>query len=199
MRHIASPPLIRQCGMVLITTLLLLIVVTLLALGMFHGVGLQARIAGNVMDKQRALHAANTAQQYAEQWLVGNVSTNYAAVCSSTNFSGATAPVICSNTLAGSTDGASASTVPWQISSKNIGYSYAPTNGGTPYFSTTSGTANSYSSDPVVYIAQLGIDATASNAVDYQIDAWSYAGAASTVAVVESIYQIQYISRPPGP
>lgn len=189
-----------QRGMVLITTLLLLIVVTMLALGMFHGVGLQARIAGNVMDKQRALHAANTAQQYAEEWLVNNVSTNFEAVCSSSTFTGATAPVICSNTLATSTDALSAATVPWSISSKNVGYGYAPTDATSlQYFNTASGTTNSYAADPVVYIAQLGTDATASNAVDYQIDAWSYAGAQSTVAVVESVYQIQYISRPPGP
>lgn len=185
--------------MVLITTLLLLVVVTLLALGMFHGVGLQARIAGNVMDKQRALHAANTAQQYAEQWLVNNVATNFETVCSGPTFTGATAPVICSNTLAASTDALSASTVPWAISSADVGYGYAPTTGGSNYFNTTSGTANSYAGNPVIYIAQLGIDATSSNAVDYQVDAWSYAGAQSTVAVVESVYQIQYISRPPGP
>ncbi len=47
-----------QDGMVLVTTLLLLIVITLLALAMFRGAGLDNRIAGNVLDKQRALQAA---------------------------------------------------------------------------------------------------------------------------------------------
>ena len=63
--------------MVLITTILLLVVVTLLALAMLRGVGLETRIAGNVMDKQRALQAATSSEDYAEQWLVNNVTTTH--------------------------------------------------------------------------------------------------------------------------
>jgi len=56
----------RQRGVVLITAMLLLIVVTIMALSMFRGYGIQERIAGNTRDKQRALAAAISAQQYAE-------------------------------------------------------------------------------------------------------------------------------------
>ena len=73
--HRANPPRGIQQGMVLITTLLLLLVVTILALAMFRGVGMESRIAGNTLDKQRALQGAESAQQFAEQWLISNVET----------------------------------------------------------------------------------------------------------------------------
>jgi len=193
-------------GMVLITTLLLLIVVTMLALAMFRGAGLEGRIAGNVMDKQRAVQVANSAQSYAEQWLLANAATESPAVCTGSTFTSATTPVMCSNTLALSTSALSAATVPWNISGA-VGFSYGPT---IPYLSgssvqtealplSTSGGVNQYYQDPVTYIAQLGPDATIPNAVDYQVDAWTYAGAQSTVAVVESTYQIRFTAQNSGP
>jgi type IV pilus assembly protein PilX len=193
--------------MVLITTLLLLVVVTMLALAMFRGAGLEGRIAGNVMDKQRAVQVANSAQSYAEQWLLNNAATETVAVCSGSTFTSATTPVICSNTLALSSDALSAATVPWTVSGSAVGFSYGPT---IPYLSgssvqtealpvSTSGGVNQYYQDPVTYIAQLGPDATVPNAVDYQVDAWTYAGAQSTVAVVESTYQIRFTAQNSGP
>ncbi len=44
----------RQGGMVLISSLLLLLVVTILALAMFRTMGLAEKISGNVREKQRA-------------------------------------------------------------------------------------------------------------------------------------------------
>ena len=58
-----------QRGMVLVTSLLLLLVVTMLAISMFRSMGLDEKIAGNMRDKQRALNAAETAEQFAESWL----------------------------------------------------------------------------------------------------------------------------------
>ena len=58
-----------QRGLVLVTSLLLLVVVTILAIGMFRSFGLDEKIAGNVREKQRALHAAEGAQAYAEWWV----------------------------------------------------------------------------------------------------------------------------------
>lgn len=192
-----------QLGMVLITTMLLLVVVTILALAMFRGVGLEERIAGNTMEKQRAVQAAVSAQQYGEQWLSSNVTSSPAVDCSTQASSSSATPTICSNILANSLDsGASVSTVPWNIGGGAVGYSYNPVNGATSanYFPiNTSGSPNTYAAAPVMYISLLGQDATLSNAVDYRVDAWSYAGAQSTVAVVESTYQIRYTSKPPGP
>ena len=176
-----------QLGMVLITTMLLLVVVTILALAMFRGVGLEERIAGNTM----------------EQWLSSNVTSSPAVDCSTQASSSSATPTICSNILANSLDsGASVSTVPWNIGGGAVGYSYNPVNGATSannFPINTSGGPNTYAAAPVMYISLLGQDATLSNAVDYRVDAWSYAGAQSTVAVVESTYQIRYTSKPPGP
>ena len=54
-----------QCGMVLITSLLLLVVVTLLAVSMFRSFGIDEKIAGNIRDKQRATAAAESAVVFA--------------------------------------------------------------------------------------------------------------------------------------
>jgi type IV pilus assembly protein PilX len=186
----------NERGMVLITTILLLVVVTLLALGMLRGVGLETRIAGNVMDKQRALQAATSSETYAEMWLVNNVSTNSLTVCSASTFTSTGSPAICSNTLATSTAALSAAVVPWNIGG-SAGYSYNPPSGSGTLF-TTAGGPNSYAAAPTVYIADVGTDATYANAIDYQIDAWSYGGATGTVAVVESTYQIRYTATGGG-
>src|SRR5271163_127073 len=61
-----------QCGMVLVSSLLLLIVVTIIALSMFRSFGIQEKIAGNMREKQRALQAAITAEVFAEAWLQTN-------------------------------------------------------------------------------------------------------------------------------
>lgn len=184
-----------QLGMVLITTMLLLVVVTILALAMFRGVGLEERIAGNTMEKQRAVQAAVSAQQYGEQWLASNVTSTPAVDCSAVASSSTATPAICTNILATSLDsGASVSKVPWNIGGGAVGYSYNPANDLTI---NASGGLNTYAAAPVMYISLLGQDATLSNAVDYRVDAWSYAGAQSTVAVVESTYQIRYTSRFP--
>lgn len=195
-----TPDLLRNArGMVLITTLLLLVVVTLLALAMFRGVGLETRVAGNVMDKQRALQAATSTEDYAEQWLVGNASANSMTACSAAIFTAAVTPTICSNTLAASTDAASASTVPWNIGGSPVGYDYDPIVSGNSLFPVnTAGGQGNYYQAPTVYIAELGTDATYANAVDYQVDAWSYGGATGTAAVVEATYQIRFTATGGG-
>ena len=187
-----------QRGMVLLTALLLLVIVTVLALAMFRGVGLEARIAGNVMDKQRALQAADTAQQYAEQWLVTNAAaTPDAAIsswvdCSSTPFA-AGSPMICINALTSLTSSGTVTSVPWNSSSGALGTSYNP--GGDLTQSTTGGT-NDYYGLPVFYVSFAGTDKAVGRAgFDYTIDAWSYAGGQNTVAEVESTYRIRYKVR----
>lgn len=198
MRSETPNPVRGERGMVLITTILLLVVVTLLALAMLRGVGLETRIAGNVMDKQRALQAATSSETYAEQWLVTNVGTNTLTVCTSSTFTTTASLEICSNTLATSTDADSAAVVPWNIGGSAVGYTYNPVVGTSNLFNLTSGAANSYAGAPTVYIADLGTDATYANAVDYQVDAWSYGGGNATIAVVESTYQIRYTATGGG-
>src|SRR6267154_1467163 len=92
-RHLRS----LQRGMVLVSSLLLLVVVTILAIGMFRSFGLDEKIAGNTREKQRALQAAVSAQQYAEWWLsVGNAIN---LVSCSGSYLVTTGVPICTNTL----------------------------------------------------------------------------------------------------
>ena len=182
----AHPPHRLQHGMVLITTLLLLLVVTILALAMFRGVGMESRIAGNTLDKQRALQGAESAQQFAEQWLISNVETMPAVDCQS-NPTTTTVPTICNQPLYKQVAGGNVANPPWKISGTSVGFAYNPN--GTLSIS-TSGGVNTFYSEPVAYIGELGEDATFANATDYIVDAWSYGGSKSTVAVVESVYQV---------
>lgn len=163
-----SNPLARQCGMILVTALLMLIVVTLLAVSMFRSFGLDEKIAGNTREKQRALNAAETAEQAAEYWLAnGNGSPGVSCSGPASNVS-----QVCSNALT------SATTLPW-----GVGTTYAPT---AMTFS-TSGGQGTYYQTPAYYIQYLGISP---NGTLYQIDAVGYGGSPDTAAVVESTYAI---------
>jgi type IV pilus assembly protein PilX len=168
------PTSTRQRGMVLVTSLLLLVVVTLLAVSMFRSFGLDEKIAGNVREKQRALSAAETAEQFAEFWLSnGNGSTGI--TCGAPLVSSSVGQV-CSNPLASPT------TTPWTV---GVNYLYAPSPATTMNIS-PSGVGN-YAHTPSFYIAYLG---TTSTGTLYQIDAVGYGGSPDSAAVVEATYAI---------
>jgi type IV pilus assembly protein PilX len=172
-----------QRGMVLVTSLLLLIVVTILAVGLFRSFGLDEKIAGNVREKQRALNAAETAEQYAESWLsAGNGSTGVAC----TALVDASVGQVCSNTL--QLSGVNPASVPWTIAGNQVGVTYLPQTP-TPMNVLTPG-AGYYSGTPTFYIAYLGTTPGGLGTV-YQIDAVGYASSPNTAAVVESNYLVQ--------
>jgi type IV pilus assembly protein PilX len=187
-RHNNAAPHGTARGMALVTSLLLLLVITLLALGMFRSIGIQGRIAGNTREKERALHAAEAAQQYAEYWLsAGNGSTTTDTDCNSTANNwlngNAGAGQICSNALS------SVTTVPWTVGGQQVGVYYNP--GLALTIEAQAGTvAGSYAQIPVFYIADLGASATDAGSEVYQIDAVGYGGNTNTVAVVESTYEV---------
>lgn len=188
MRAPYRSPGCAQTGMVLVTTLLLLIVITILALAMFRGTGLDNRIAGNVLDKQRALQAADSAQQYAEQWLYDDVTTTPLVSCA-TETAALSTPVICNEPLVDQTQ---PSDVPWAAGGA---FQYT-----TDITTSTTGGQNTLYGYPMAYIGYLGADATVPGAQDYVVDAWSYGGSQATVAVVESTYQIRYtVASASGP
>jgi type IV pilus assembly protein PilX len=188
-RHSRGPHAAR--GIALVTSLLLLLIITLLALSMFRSFGIQGRIAGNTREKQRALLAAEAAQQYAEYWLsAGLGSTTSDTICSTTannllnaNLGGGQ---ICSNALT------SVTTVPWTydnvVGGQQVGVQYNP---GLALTIEAAGAAvGSYAQIPVFYIADLGASATDAGSEVYQIDAVGYGGNANTVAIVESTYEV---------
>jgi type IV pilus assembly protein PilX len=186
-------------GFVLIASLLLLLVMTLLALAMFHSFGIQELVAGNVREKQRALQSALAAEQYAEIWLTapGNILTNTVDCSTVTlqSYSATSVPYICLKPISAVATGGVAS-VPWKIPTVTgeVGFAFFPgatTGTGAMFVSTTGGlnatNQASYYQVPRFYIGLLS--ATASQAV-YRIDAWNWGGTTNTAAVVEANYTV---------
>jgi len=165
--------------MALISGLLLLVVVTLLAMSMFHSYGTQQKIAGTVREKQRALSAAISAQQYAEFWLSNNLPS--AGDCTGTKVS--TVPQVCKNYP-------DFAVVPWTLGTNEVGVTFANFTGpvsGTP-------TKGTYFDKPRFYVTDLGLWSAGPGEV-YQIDAAAWGGSSETVAVVESTYLLSPAGR----
>jgi len=182
-------PASLQRGVALITSLLLMLIITILALSMFRSFGTQEKIAGNIREKDRALHAAESAQQYAEWWLLqGNNSANGSVACNagilSANLSQGQ---ICDQVLAkyGSGTGYNYIAPPW-----NIGTTYIPPGMGVVNVQASTNGDPQYALAPMFFIADIGTAADG-NGEDYQIDAIGYGSSASTVAVVESTYEVK--------
>jgi type IV pilus assembly protein PilX len=183
-----------QRGMVLISSMLMLLVVTILALAIFRNYGMEEKIAGNEREKERALHAAESAQQYAEWWLSSGLGTTTPIICS--GMVAATPPVggiapgqVCANTLPTIVPNGNVANLPWQVGGANVGVTYAPPNMNL----TTAGGVNTYYQTPVFYISYLGLTATSTTSnyqLLYQVDAVGYGGSQNAVAVVESTYYV---------
>ena len=180
-----------QRGMVLISSLLLLIVVTIIALSMFRSFGIQEKIAGNMREKQRALQAAVSAQQYAENWLSSNA-TVVPVACTSLLNANIGQGQICSNQLALAVP--DVTNVPWVSGGAAIGVTYLPP--GMPISLTTSVSAANlanptYYATPSFYISDMGpsIDPNIPGEI-YKVDAAAYGGTSNTAAVVESTYAV---------
>jgi type IV pilus assembly protein PilX len=171
----------RAQGMVLVTALLMLVIVTILGLAMFRSFGLDEKIAGNLREKQRALSAAETAEQYAEYWLTGGGGSANAPLITCTAPAPASAPTICTNPIA------SAMQVPWLASGNLVGVPYTP-QVPTPMNVQTTPVQGSYYAAPQFYVQWLG---TTANGTVYQIDAQGFGSSPDTVAVVESTYIVQ--------
>jgi type IV pilus assembly protein PilX len=177
-----------QRGVVLVSAMLLLIVLTILALYMFRSNGIQELIAGNIREKQRAVQTAEAAEMYAEMWLStpGNVLTNSVNCAAVGVVAWPNVPNICTFPLQTIT-GASAASVPWKVGGSEIGFSYFPgsTTGTGDLLVQTTGGLNTYYQVPRFYIGL--VQSTGRQAL-YRIDAWNYAGTPNTVSVVESNY-----------
>ena len=182
-----------QRGVVLVSALLLLIVMTMLAMTMFRTNGVQELIAGNVREKQRALQSAEDAEQYAEIWLStsANVLTG-STDCTATGlvaYTTTSIPAICLLPVAQIDDALSVTQVPWTVGGAEVGFTFYPgaiAGTGDMTVSTTGG-ANTYYQVPRFYIALLN---TTSNQAMYRVDAWNWGGTQNTAAVVESNYVV---------
>jgi type IV pilus assembly protein PilX len=180
-----------QRGMVLISSLLLLVVVTIIALSMFRSFGIQEKIGGNMREKQRALQAAVSAQQFAENWLSNNA-TAVPVPCSNLLNANTGQGQICSNKLSVAVP--DITSPPWKSGGVDVGVKYLPP--GMSVSATTSVSAASlanptYFDIPRFYISDLGPSADPNIPGEiYQVDAVAYGGSSSTAAVVESTYAV---------
>ena len=187
-----SRALARQRGIALVTSLLLLVIITILALSMFRGFGSQEKIAGNLREKDRAVHAAETSLQYAEWWLLqgNNVASGSVACTAPALPANSNATQICNQTLPSmlglpNTPNAIVKVpLPW-----TMGYTYTP-----PNMSTTPGVNGpngdpAYFGPPGFYITDVG-QANDGAGEAYRIDAYGFGGSSSTVAIVESTYEV---------
>jgi len=183
----------RQRGVALISSLLLLMILTIIALSMFRSFAVQEHVAGNLREKERALHAAESAQEYAEWWLNqgNNAATGSVGCAAGTLSANANQGQICNatpNTEGFSVTNVTATGWPIQVIYLPPGMSATAgvngTNGDPPYALT-----------PGFYITDLG-PAGDGQGEAYQIDAYgsgttAMTVATTTVAVVESTYEIQ--------
>jgi type IV pilus assembly protein PilX len=187
----AHPTRAAQRGVVLVSSLLLLIVVTIIALSMYRSFGIQEKIAGNMREKQRALQAAETAQVFAEIWLENNAINGAAINCAGMLNGNIGEGQICANTL--TQLNVDVTSPPYVVNNVPTGVTYKP-NG--MLFSTTTSVAAgvgnpTYYGTPTFYISDMGpsADATVPGEI-YQVDAYAYGGSGTTVAVVESTYAV---------
>jgi type IV pilus assembly protein PilX len=190
-----------QRGVALISAMLLLIIITILALSMFRAFPIQEKIAGNVREKERAFHAANSALQFAEWWLMaGNNVANGDIVCAGQPAllnGNINEGQICSNplyTIAPQPPGlignmTNLANVPWAVGGNPVGVQYTPNGMNIAGNAAVTANDSTYISAPVFYIADLGAAGDAQGEA-YQIDAYAYGGSTTTVAVVESIYEV---------
>jgi type IV pilus assembly protein PilX len=186
----------RQRGVALISAMLLLVIITILALSMFRSFPTQEKIAGNVREKERAFHAANSALQFAEWWLINNVAGGDIVCGAQANLlnGNLNEGQICSNalyTLPPAPAGlvTDVKQVPWTVGGALIGTQYTPNGMNLAGNAAVTANDSSYVLPPVYFIADLGA-AGDSQGEAYQIDAYAYGGSTSTVAVVESVYEV---------
>ncbi len=185
-----------QRGMALITAMLLLVVVTIMALSMFRSYGVEERLAGNTRDKQRAINAAVSAQQYAESWLASGAAPA-SGVCPVGLVPSSTSGEVCTPPPAP----IDFTVLPWTTGVTYTQFTSNAINGVSNVISATgtkdtlsalgvlTGSA-SYVQAPVFYITDLGPNAGSPAGEVYQVDALGFGGQSNTVAVVESTFVI---------
>jgi type IV pilus assembly protein PilX len=188
----------HQSGVVLISSLLLLLVVTLMALSIFRSITMQERIGGNMREKQRALQAAVSTQEYAEWWL-GNASNAPRAVAAGI---ASAADIACGTTMQDAnlgqgqiclnsltSDAGIALVANWPGAATNVGVYYTPPGLNFTGSDTNLVVPDIYYARPRFYIMDIGALATGRGEA-YQIDAYSYGLGNTTIAVVESTVAI---------
>ena len=189
-KYFASTSGAAQRGMVLISSLLLLLIVTIFAVSMFRSFGIEERIAGNTRDKERARASALTALQYAEWWITQGNWAN-AGSCPATLLVAPAQGQVClqGSGLNTKIPNGDVSVVPWRSGAQEVGTEYTPTG-----MNMTNAAAPDYYLQPprfyISFISTINQPLNCGNL--YQIDAWGYGSSVNTVAVVESVFETSW-------
>jgi type IV pilus assembly protein PilX len=154
---------------------------TLMALSMFRSVNVQEKIAGNMLQKQAAFNAAQSALQYAENWVQDNYYSAAESQCSTPTLQNvSTGITICFNSLALALSPSLVTTVPWVSGGSQVGVTYTQAGGIASRF----------------YIQDTGAEFHGICDSDVLlIDAYGYDSSNQTVAVVESTYVLQPVAN----
>jgi type IV pilus assembly protein PilX len=171
----------RQAGYVLITTLMVLVMLTLLALAMYRGFGVQEKMAGATRDKERAFQVAQNTLAYGE-WLLLNGTPATGVACSGSSVVSSLATMrVCNTALSNPIDPDN-----WSAAQTYTPPSITVAAGGGTY-STSTGLEINYAKTPKLYMSYLGLSPDGKQYL-YAVTAAAYGGAGSTVAVVKSVY-----------
>jgi len=177
----------RSHGIALVTTLLVILVLSMLAIALFRSSTTQDKNAGSNADHQRALRAAHDALRYGEWLLVQTTPLTDIQTCNTfITLNPGVTPFTCRNPL-----NTPATPTSWPAGmfyvpagmQVNAGGGLVPSAGGTP------GDVN-YALQPVLYIFWMGIDPTNSSNTLYQITAAGFGGRADSVSVVQSVVSV---------
>jgi type IV pilus assembly protein PilX len=204
MHHSSHRVRFHQRGIVLVASLLLLIVVTIMALSIFRSFGGQEKIAGNTREKQRALQAAVSAEQFAEWWIAAQsnapvaVSQDAAAAiaikCTVLLDANQGQAQICNNTLA--SNNILVTQVPWTVGGAPgtpIGMAYNPPTMSVPGSPCAANcvSTDTYYARPRFYVADMGQFGRFGEL--YQVDAYGYGLTSNSISEVESTVVITCI------
>lgn len=168
-----------QRAYVLISALVMLLVLTFLAISMYHSFNAQENMAANSKEKTRAFQMAQSTLQYGENLLTINaLALAQGGNCSTTT--PLAAPTICATAVnilpaTSSNPMSLANGMPYTT------MEIAPT------LSTTGG-QGTYYANPQIYIQYLGISPDGLGQL-YQLTSLGYGGNANAVAVVQSTFE----------
>lgn len=177
----------RAGGFVLIAALIMLIVLTFLAIGMYHSFTIQENVTANTKEKGRAFQVAQSTLEYAEHELQSG------ALLTPSNPTGS--PVACASGTPLTTATICNHSSPVNILEPTASSAMRLANGAT--YSTMmpaltlsqTGGNGTYYANPQFYIEYLGNNQSTGQYV-YQVTALGYGGTPSAVAVVQSTYQV---------
>jgi type IV pilus assembly protein PilX len=171
----------KQGGFVLIASLLMLLIMTVLAVSMYHSFTEQENIASNTKEKGRSFQLAQSTLQYAEYALVHD-SAGLPAAANCPGTTAITTLTICSNSvnIVAPTSATSSMTLGNGMQYKSMVPSITVS---------TAGGNSTYYNYPQFYLQYLGAAPGGLGQV-YQVTALGYGSTPNAVAVVQSTYEL---------